>query len=1164
MFEARISKEYRTRRDPYHDLLGVRAVDATSLEPRWRHMIGVNTLPWLEHHVIDSQVVFPGSGYLCMAIEAVRQVQREKHPGRSLATIVLRNVSFLRALVVPGQPQRTEMQLSLSPEPDRALGFTFRVSALTDGDWREHCSGKIEGTLAQGDAEGEALDALALSYEAHAAQTRPSLGDQVFGPEDLYAEFAENGNWYGPTFAGVRQLILQTDVSVATVEVPDVAALMPAQYQQPHLIHPTTLDIILHTGLPLASRCMGKGSIMPIHIKELLLSATASTPTEPGSQLIVSNVLKSSRFRTAYTDLSATTSGRQVLTASGIELRSLSPQPSLIDMGKDAAGICYEMDWQPDLDFLRSVDLPIGPNFGDIARYIKFKKGGLRILALGADRNDLSPAFFNALTMHDINSIEYDFASPTSESPRNIPKQMAGYPIRYRVVSLEANLLEQDLEADYYDAVLIKTTSLLDQASILVNPTGMVILQLKNPEDDSWHAALQGTSLDTQLSFLDSRDQSVIIVARPLRAEVMTKVLANVQIVTRSGLQSRVPYVATLQNKLLACGIDASWTTIQSLNVDLKSVFPAADPDITCVVIMEDEEQPIISDPQCFEALISLLKQPVRIVWISPDEPLPMHQITGVARTAHSENEDLRLTLVHVASKLLSSKDIEVSHRLCDIVVRTFSSPGPHEEREYQVNEDGTVLIPRLQHSMSFNNAVCNDSGDRHEIQQIPFTDSSRILALFRDDEMTLARGWSSFKELPEQSSVLADKEVIIDVRAFELSRLAQKSTHWAYAGIITAVGAAVTSFSPGDRVLSVGPVSGTNRIRIPSTCAGRLPSGISFTQGAGILFDAMAASYALYNQARLSSQSSILVHDALSPVGRAAVAIARSIGARVSVTAISLLEARSVAVELDISDDHILLLQQGRTPRPITIGQVDVILQAGLSEIPEQALLQLQSFGTVVIAINSLSLVERTETMGLSKILRNQAVFFCDLAELLHDRPGVISELVQQATGVLGFVSMRGLDLCIRPITHAPHALRLVETEVCDRIVLDTDSQSIVPVLAQPNTNNGWQTDASYLTTGGLGDLGQRLLLLMARRGAKHLVTLSRRLVDEEERGHLQRQLREFSPGCNLYCISCDITSTASIQRAAVTLTQMGLPPVRGIIQSAAILQVSLTPMPA
>lgn len=46
--ESRISFEHRMRKNPYHDLLGVRVADATTTEPRWRHMISISTLPWVE------------------------------------------------------------------------------------------------------------------------------------------------------------------------------------------------------------------------------------------------------------------------------------------------------------------------------------------------------------------------------------------------------------------------------------------------------------------------------------------------------------------------------------------------------------------------------------------------------------------------------------------------------------------------------------------------------------------------------------------------------------------------------------------------------------------------------------------------------------------------------------------------------------------------------------------------------------------------------------------------------------------------------------------------------------------------------------------------------------------------------------------------------------
>lgn len=90
-----------------------------------------------------------------------------------------------------------------------------------------------------------------------------------------------------------------------------------------------------------------------------------------------------------------------------------------------------------------------------------------------------------------------------------------------------------------------------------------------------------------------------------------------------------------------------------------------------------------------------------------------MHQVTGVARTAYAENEELRLTIMHVAPALMSS-DLALgpSRRLRNIFDRTFNSHEPYKEREYRVNEAGTVLIPRLRHSQSFNYAVGPRTGD--------------------------------------------------------------------------------------------------------------------------------------------------------------------------------------------------------------------------------------------------------------------------------------------------------------------------------------------------------------------------------------------------------------------------------------------------------------------
>lgn len=100
---------------------------------------------------------------------------------------------------------------------------------------------------------------------------------------------------------------------------------------------------------------------------------------------------------------------------------------------------------------------------------------------------------------------------------------------------------------------------------------------------------------------------------------------------------------------------------------------------------------------------------------------------------------------------------------------------------------------------------------------------------------------------------------------------------------------------------------------------------------------------------------------------------------------------------------------------------------------------------------------------------------------------------------------------------------------------------------------------NATYVVAGGLGDIGQRLLCLMAERGAKHVATISRRVLDPEVSYNLQKRLEAVRPEFRLYTLQGDITSEPSIQKAAAELVSDGAPPVRGIIQAAIVLIVSL-----
>src|SRR5947207_2551991 len=57
--ESRLSREYRSRKFPHHDLLGSRILEGNDLEPTWRVMLQLGNQPWLQDHAIHKDIVFP-------------------------------------------------------------------------------------------------------------------------------------------------------------------------------------------------------------------------------------------------------------------------------------------------------------------------------------------------------------------------------------------------------------------------------------------------------------------------------------------------------------------------------------------------------------------------------------------------------------------------------------------------------------------------------------------------------------------------------------------------------------------------------------------------------------------------------------------------------------------------------------------------------------------------------------------------------------------------------------------------------------------------------------------------------------------------------------------------------------------------------------------------
>lgn len=69
--ESRISRQMRLRSQPAHPLLGDMCPDSAPHQMSWKNILRESEIDWLCDHKVQGQVVFPASGYICTALEAL-------------------------------------------------------------------------------------------------------------------------------------------------------------------------------------------------------------------------------------------------------------------------------------------------------------------------------------------------------------------------------------------------------------------------------------------------------------------------------------------------------------------------------------------------------------------------------------------------------------------------------------------------------------------------------------------------------------------------------------------------------------------------------------------------------------------------------------------------------------------------------------------------------------------------------------------------------------------------------------------------------------------------------------------------------------------------------------------------------------------------------------
>ncbi|KAL1851358.1 Type I Iterative PKS [Diaporthe australafricana] len=183
-----------------HTLLGTPVPHSTPHTVQWRNYIRVSEIPWLAGHAIEGEVVFPGSGYLSLAVEAA--VRYPTNEGKPISKVVFKDIDIKSAMTLRDNEVGTEMILTINPETTSAKSFSdewleFHISSFdVDERYSEHCHGWV--SIVAGEAQAVELDRSLPRHPSveelrRSSTNRPSCAD-------LYRRLLKRGVQYREDF----------------------------------------------------------------------------------------------------------------------------------------------------------------------------------------------------------------------------------------------------------------------------------------------------------------------------------------------------------------------------------------------------------------------------------------------------------------------------------------------------------------------------------------------------------------------------------------------------------------------------------------------------------------------------------------------------------------------------------------------------------------------------------------------------------------------------------------------------------------------------------------------------------------------------------------------------------------------------------------------------
>jgi acyl transferase domain-containing protein/NADPH:quinone reductase-like Zn-dependent oxidoreductase len=350
--ESRFTNVHKYHDAPRHDIIGVLAPYSNDTEPTWRNVVRLDDLPWLRQYQMQGVTMFPISGFLAMAIEAVAQkAVTNKTPWDDIE---------VEGLVVKSPIMLLEEELEMTiilkqhgdgTDSEATHSFLIQSWSQTKG-WSDNCTGTVS-LLSTNDNEVDGRRSRKYKRQCLYAKgvDISQAATECTSASRMYTQLSKIGVVYGELFQGLEQCHASVDGAIAKVVRTDTANEMPHHYETDYVLHPAFMEQLVSLYWPIVAAAGETNTVhLPASIDRVTVSARElSNCLKPGSALHAlceARATVSNKASNSYDMFAVDSAGEPVITIEGL---STSP---IVEHGSGAETtapqeLCYKLDWEP-------------------------------------------------------------------------------------------------------------------------------------------------------------------------------------------------------------------------------------------------------------------------------------------------------------------------------------------------------------------------------------------------------------------------------------------------------------------------------------------------------------------------------------------------------------------------------------------------------------------------------------------------------------------------------------------------------------------------------------------------------------------------------------------------------------------------------------------------